>query len=124
MSAVDALVAQLQAQRLQWVDVAPGVRMRIDTPSQFRAARIAMGLRARDGDAVVAELVPLMREWEGITGAFLLGPAVGSADPVPFDARLLAMLCADRPEWVGKLGAAALDQAAAARAQIETASGN
>lgn len=124
MSAVDALVAQLQAQRLQWVDVAPGVRMRIDTPSQFRAARIAMGLRARDGDAVVSELAPLLREWEGITGAYLLGPAVGSSDPVPVDARLLAVLCADRPEWVAKLGSAALDQAVEARAQIEAASGN
>ncbi len=124
MSTADALLAQLQAQRLHWVDVAAGVRMRLDTPSQFRAVRIAMGLRSRDGDAVVAELVPLLREWEGITGAYVLGPAVGSSDAVPVDGRLLSILCADRPEWVVKLGTAALDQAAAARAQIETASGN
>lgn len=127
-SAADALLAQLRAQRLRWVDLAesgsPGVRMQLDTPSQFKAARIARALRAGDGDAAVTEVAPLVQGWQGITAALLLGPAVGSADPVPVHAGLLATLCADRPEWVNALCMAAIEQASEARSRIETASGN
>lgn len=123
----DAILAQLLAQRLRWVDLdAAGhpVRMQIDTPSQFKAGRIARALRSGDGDAAIAELAPLVHAWEGVTGALLLGAAVGSADPVPVHAGVLARLAGDRPEWVGALASAALDLAEAARVAAEGASGN
>lgn len=128
MSSADALLAQLRAQRLRWVDMAeagsPGVRVQMDTPSQFKAARIARALLSGDGDAAIAEVAPLVQAWEGVTGAMLLGAAVGSADPVPVHAGVLAVLCADRPEWVNALCMAAIEQATEARAKIEAASGN
>lgn len=128
MSSADALLAQLRAQRLRWVDMAeagsPGVKVQIDTPSQYRAARLARALRSGDGDAAVAELAPLVQAWEGITGAMLLGAAVGSADPVPYHAGLLSVLAGDRPEWVGVLSMAAIELATDARTKAEAATGN
>lgn len=134
MSSADALLAQLVAQRLRWVPLdeagaaaaagAPAIRMQIDTPSQFKARRIVQALRAGDGDAAVAELAPLITAWDGITGALVLGAAVGSADPVPVHAGLFARLAGDRPEWVTALAVAAVDLAAEARTRTEAASGN
>ena len=128
MSPADALLAQLRAQRLRWVDMAaagsPGVRVQMDTPSQFKASRIARALRSGDGDGAISEVASLVQAWEGVTGAMLLGAAVGSADPVPAHAGVLAVICADRPEWVNALCMAAIEQATEARAKIEAASGN
>lgn len=125
-TSADALLAQLQAQRLRWVvlDAAQGIRMRIDTPSQYRAVRIARAMRQGDGDAAAAELAPLLREWEGITGALLLGAAVGSGDAVPAHAGVFTVLMGDRPEWVSTLAVEAIQAAEAARAGIDAASGN
>lgn len=128
MSSADALLAQLVAQRLRWVLLdeagSPGVRMQVDTPSQFKARRIVLALRSGDGDAAAAELAPLITAWDGITGAMVLGAAVGSADPVPVHAGLFTRLAGDRPEWVTALAMAAVDLAANARTQAEAASGN
>jgi hypothetical protein len=123
----DAILAQLRSQRLRWVDLQAGaqpVRMQIDTPSQFKAGRIARALRSGDGDAAIAELGPLVQAWEGVTGALLLGAAVGSADPVPVHPGLFAVLVGDRPDWLSDLGMAALEQATAVARQAEADSGN
>lgn len=125
LAAADALLAQLQAQRLRWVALPDSaVRLQVDTPSAFRAARVVAGLKAGDGDAVIAELVPLVRAWEGITGAMVLGPAVGSADSVPLHAGLLAVLLGDRPGWVSHLAHEVIAAAAQVREQLAAASGN
>lgn len=124
----DAILAQLASQRLRWVPLddagSPGAAVQLDTPSAFAAARLAAALRAQDGDAAVAELAKLGRDWRGITGVTVLGAAVGSSDAVPWHPRVFALLAGDRPAWVSLLAGAAVDAALDAAKAAEAATGN
>lgn len=41
-------------------------------------------------------------DWRGFSEAELFGAAIGSADPLPFDAGLWAEVVRDRGEWIDK----------------------
>ena len=120
----DSLVAQLRAQRLHWCDLADGIAVQLDTPSQFAAMALMQNLRSGDGDASIGAVCALARDWRGITQAFLLGDGVGSTDPAPFDPRLLQAVLQDRPEWLSELAMAALEQAKKARDRVQGIAGN
>lgn len=129
-----ALISQLEGLRRRWLEMptADGlqqptegpVRLQIDTPSQYAAVRIYEAMRTSDGDKLITLVSPLVKEWERITWAFVLGAGVGGGDAAKCDARLVALLLADRPEWVNQLAIEALEQAKRARERVTAASGN
>lgn len=118
-----AIVAQLRAQRLQWHEVAPGVRVQLDTPSSLAMGRLAAGMQRAD-DTVIPIVAGLVRAWEGVTGEMLLGAGVGGSDPVPATAELAELTLADRPEWLLLLATKALQQSNDAAKRARAASGN
>lgn len=123
----DALVAQLEAARLRWVplDGEDGTRsVQIETPSQFRAWKLLDALRASDGDAMIDLLVPMARDWKGITQADLQGAAVGSTDAAPFGTRLLRLALMDRPRWVTHLAMESVKASKEAADRIKATTGN
>lgn len=128
-AAVDALVAQLSAQRLAWVEIDPATdsrparRVQIDTPSQFRAARMSDVFR-HDGDALIVELLPLVKAWEGLTEADLLGAGVGSDSPAPVDPRVVRLVLADRPRWAQLICVRAIELARDVHDRLKADTGN
>jgi len=47
--------------------------------------------------------------WSGFTEADVLGAAIGSSDPIDFDADLWIEMAADKSEWLKKMADALLD---------------
>lgn len=100
MSSVEAqaLIARIRAQREFWVDVAPGKRLRVRRPVEtdfVRYSRLSVGLCAA---CVVG--------WDGFSEADLLGAAIGSSDPLPFDEEACLEVVLDRAEWASVLAIA------------------
>ena len=129
MSTADSLAAQLEAARLRWVSLAEegaatSPEVQIETPSQFRAWRLLDALKASDGDAITDLLVPMARDWRGISQADLQGPAVGSSDAAPFSLRLFKLALSDRPTWVTRLAMEAVKAAKEAADRLKAATGN
>lgn len=118
-----AIVAQLRAARLVWVEVEPGIRVQIDTPSTLAAGRLHRALEASSDDAI-AVVAGLVRGWEGVTGVTALGVGVGGDDPLPVSADLAALLLADRLDWLTTLGVAAINATGAALERAKAARGN
>jgi hypothetical protein len=108
MVGADALVAQLMAQRLRAVELGGGVSIKYEIPSAFAAMALSKASSRGDGDEVIRLTGQLIREWEGVTQATVLGAAVGSSDPAPFDPRLWRVLAGDRPSWALDAGNAML----------------
>ncbi len=118
-----AIVAQLRASRLHWVEVEPGVSIQIDTPSWVTAYRLAHA-QAEGSDDAITIVAGLVRDWRGITGEMVQGVGVGGSDPLPVSAELAALVLADRIAWSVKLGQAATNQSQAAIQRAQAASGN
>ena len=96
-----ALIAKLDAQRSRWVDLEPGKRVRVRRPlatDDFSIFRAGSPLTQMAGMAA-----HYVSEWDGFSEAALLGEALGSADPLPFDAEVWGRVVRDRPEWVVKV---------------------
>jgi hypothetical protein len=68
-------------QRAHWVALGGGLRLRYHRPPEVDMPAFA-------GGVTLEHAVRYACGWEGFTEATLLGPAVGSADPVPFAAEL------------------------------------
>ncbi len=104
------LINQLRAQRLSWVDVAPGKRVQIMRPPE---SEIGAFLRVEDGrKSMIAELdqvVKFTAGWDGITEADILGASVGGSDAVAFEADLWREMVADRGDWLKVVAQALLD---------------
>lgn len=118
-SAASALVAQLAAARRRRVELAGGVVVDVDTPSQFAAHMLVEAMRSNAGDELITQAVRLVRGWSGVTGAMLLGGGVGSDDAAPYAPELLQAWLADRPSDVHTLVLAAVEAARAARERAE-----
>jgi hypothetical protein len=79
--------------RQSWVDLGDGKAVRIQRPSEAELGAYSKSTPVDDArDRVV--------DWRGFTEADLLGAAVGSADPVPFDRDVWAEVVSDRLTWV------------------------
>lgn len=74
---VAALLARMAEQRAHWVDLGNGLRLRYHRPPEVDMAGFTGGVK-------LEHAVRYACGWEGFTEAVLLGPAVGSSDPVPF----------------------------------------
>lgn len=109
------LITRLREQRMKWVDLAgePGKRVRIIRPTESELAQHFF----KDGRLVVGieEVKRFVVEWDGFTEADFLGAAVGSSDPLPFDAALWAEVVADHVKWVQQLAQDLLDHTVAHR---------
>ena len=122
-TAANTLVARLREQRMKWVDLADedGKRVRIIRPTEtelgslFKGGQLSIGLE---------EVKRFVVDWEGITEADLLGPAIGAADAVPFDAALWAEVVADKVRWVRQLAQDILDHAVSHRLAADQDSKN
>lgn len=117
-----AIVAQLRAARLHWHEIEPGIRVQIDTPSALAARRLVLAMDAGSDDAITLT-AGLVRAWEGVTGELIQGQGVGSAEPLPVSADLVALVLADRPAWLTTLAVAAVNQAGDALKRAEAAQG-
>lgn len=93
------LIKQLREARMLWVDLpAEGQRLRIIRPTEVEL----MQHFVKDGriTAGVEQVQRFVVDWSGITSADILGGALGSSDPLPFDAALWSEVVSDRLEWV------------------------
>lgn len=110
-----ALIAKIRAGREVWLELepaAPGadgeattqpaLRVKVRRPAE--ADTLAF-LRASRADAAMQVVVG----WEGFSEATLFGVAVGSSDPLPFDADLWAEVVRDRGDWIIKVAARAAE---------------
>lgn len=109
--APEQIRAQLRAARQKWVEVAPGKSVQILRPAEAELAQfLADG--AEGGRNLSVEVVHVQRfvtDWRGITEADLLGGALASDTPAPFDAALWADVVADRTDWRNTVAQALLD---------------
>lgn len=97
----DALIRKLRAQREFWMELAPAadgrpaLRVKLRRPTEWEVARdFASG--TRDPMANVRDYTV---DWEGFSEATLLGDAIGSSDPLPFDREVWYEASSDRAEW-------------------------
>lgn len=120
----EALAAQVAAARRAWVELEPGRRIQIDTPSYWTARRIAAGMREEDGDAAIERVAGLVHAWEGFTGDFFLGAGVGNSEPVEPIPPLVRFALASRVQWLTTLALKALELESAERKKFEASSGN
>lgn len=86
-------MAALRAQRLHWVELAPGRRVQFRRPLEAEMHRFLGGV----GVDHVCEYV---QAWEGFTEGTLLGDTVGSSDVIEFDAALWAEYVRDHTSEV------------------------
>jgi hypothetical protein len=106
MSSTAALIAKLQAQRESWCELRPAgdgqprLAVRLRRPPEAELPE----LRAREGRSLQQQLAQAVCDcavgWDGFTEAELLGAALGSSDPLPFDAAVWAEVVRDRQGWM------------------------
>jgi hypothetical protein len=96
---VQALLAKMAEQRAHWVDLpgtgtgTPPLRLQFHRPPEVELPQLAHGV-------MLDHLVQYACGWAGFTEAVLLGPAVGSADAVPFSRELWAAWLRDHSDAV------------------------
>lgn len=90
MSALDALIAQVEASRLRTYTADDGRTYTYETPGFFTVQAIRQAsLKGNAGTVEVSAILgERMRSWSGITEADFLGSAVASDTPAPYHARL------------------------------------
>jgi len=107
------IVRRLRDQRRFWVEVAPGLRIRLVRPTEREAAVHLFTDSGSGSPSFAVKFEDVVRHtdgWEGFTEALLLGAAVGSSDPLPFDAELWGEVAAEHLDWVSTLQRALLDK--------------
>lgn len=105
-----ALIARLLEQREFMLELEPGLRVKLRRPAEAELGAYLRGVREADTH------LRCVVGWEGFSEATLLGPAIGSADPLPFDASAWLVAAADRGEWIASI-AQALGEAIDAHAK-------
>ena len=89
-----ALIARLLEQREFMVDLGEGLRVKVRRPAE---AELPDYVLARSEAATHLRCVV---GWEGFSEATLFGAAVGSSDPLPFNAALWLTAGSDRRDWI------------------------
>ena len=88
-----ALIARMDAQRSFWAALPDGKRVQMRRPLETEFGRFR-------GGVTVEHVAEYACGWEGFTEADLLGPAIGSSDPLPFEPALWARVVRDRVAYV------------------------
>jgi len=103
---VQALLAKMAEQRAHWVDLpgtgTPPLRLQFHRPPEVELPALAHGVR-------VDHVIQYACGWAGFTEAALLGPAVGSADAVPFSRDVWAAWVRDHADAVPAVAKALAD---------------
>lgn len=100
------LIERLRAARDSWCVLReadggmPELAVQLRRPAEVEMSKLRPG-PGRDLDAALTEAAcSTAVGWRGFTEADLLGAAVGSSDPLPFDAALWREVAGDRMEWL------------------------
>ncbi len=112
-----ATIKALREQRLFWVDLGDGLRVQCRRPVETDMHRFLGGVN-------VEHVCEYVAGWEGVTEATLLGEAVGSSDPVPFDRELWAEWARDNAAVCGKVAQAMADAMSAFLSRREAVAKN
>lgn len=90
------LLRKLLEQRDRIVEVAPGKTITVRRPPETQ-------FPAFIGGVTTEQVVQACVGWSGFTEADVLGPSVGSSDPLGFYAPVCAELVRDNVDWVRQL---------------------
>lgn len=90
------LAGRILAARETWCDLGEGLRVRVRRPAE---TSLGQAVRKLDAPTVLG----MVTGWDGFSEATFFGAAVGSADPLPFDAEAWRAYAEDRADWVGLL---------------------
>ena len=105
-----ALLAQLRKRREHSVDLGGRRTIKKKSPPEIDFPNF---LREIDGKRVwfigPDDVRKYASGWSGFTEADVLGAAIGSSDPIDFDADLWIEMAADKSEWLKKMADALLD---------------
>lgn len=99
---VARLLARMTEQRLHWVDLGDGLRVSFLRPPEVELPRLVGGVS-------VDHVVQYAHGWSGFTEATLLGAAVGSSDPLPFDRELFGAWVRDHTTAIPPIAQAMAD---------------
>lgn len=123
MTPAERLIAQMRAQRLSWVEVAPAAdgapakRVQITRPPENDVSSFIAP--TADGqftmEAGIGHVTKYVTGWDGVTEADLVGPA-GSSDAVAFEPALWQIVVEDKLDWLRTIARALLDAILAHRA--------
>jgi hypothetical protein len=102
MNASNHLFQQLQRSREDWIEIEPGLRLKVRRPTETGLAPFYNGVTV---DLLCEALV----DWEGFTSDKLLPAGLGSSDPLPFDADLAKEVISDRADWAATAAAGLVD---------------
>jgi hypothetical protein len=89
----ESLIARMDAQRTHWAELPEGKRVQFRRPleTEFGAYR---------GGVTVEHVAECACGWSGFTEADLLGAAIGSDEPVQFNAALWSRVMRDRVDFM------------------------
>ena len=109
MSNTSALLLALRRQREVTVKLGGAKKVTFLRPAEVEMAKLLHGTGdTRTWEVGLAEVQSCVVGWDGFTEADVLGQAVGSSDPLAFDAELWALLVADKIDWMRKVADAIL----------------
>lgn len=78
---VQALLKRVAEQRETWVDLGEGKRLKFTRPPEVEMPQFIRGI-------TVEHVVKYARGWDGFSEADFVGAALGSSDPLEFNAEL------------------------------------
>lgn len=104
-----ALLAALKRRREKKVDLGNGKSVTFLRPTEAEMGSM-LDITGDKGtwNVGIEQVRKCVVGWQGFTAADLLGAAVGSSDPVEFDADLWAEVCADDIAWIRQVADAIL----------------
>lgn len=100
---MQSLIDKLRAKRQAWIELDQGLKVLVRRPPECEFTKLVNGLDTQDAAGYVVG-------WDGMTEAVLLGPAIGSSDPIPFDKDLWLEASQDRAEWIASVAAEVVRQ--------------
>lgn len=108
-----ALLAQLRKSREISVDLGDGLAVTYLRPQPEKLVDMGIVTLNQIGPPTVRVSIDhvqkLVNGWSGFSAATFLGAAVGSSDPLDFDADIWAEVSPDHPEWTGKIALSILE---------------
>lgn len=113
----DRLIKQLREQRMTWVELTDGKRVRIIRPTEVQLSQSF--IKAGEVSVGYDQVREFVEDWEGFTEASLLGAGVGASDPLPFSRQLWAEVVSDHADWVRTIAQALLNVAVAHSQKID-----
>lgn len=101
-----ALIQQIESQRERWLVLAeagdgqPELAVLLRRPPEVDWPELLGASVRRRAEVAKAAVIAGAVNWRGFTEATLLGASVGANQPLPFDARVWAVVVVDRMDWI------------------------